>query len=769
MSAAAVFVSAFLLFQVQPIISKMILPWFGGGPTVWTTCMLFFQVFLLAGYAYAHALDRLPRTRLQGIVHIGLLAAALFLLPIIPGAEWKPPDSDQPQWRILVLLAAHVGLPYFLLAASAPLIQAWYSRASQGRLPYRLYALSNLGSLGALLSYPFLIEPVFDVPAQNRLWSSGFASYALLCGVIAASVSWWNLPTVDPLHHATGRSPHHVPRLTFHRPLRWLILSAFGSMSLLAVTNQICQDVAVVPFFWVVPLSVYLLTFIICFDRERWYWRQTMSLATVALVVTIAAILLSRRVQPILDRLRIPYTLPEFLDSLVLEVALFLAALFCICMLCHGELVRSKPGVRHVTLFYLMISAGGALGGIFVALVCPHVFSHFIESDIFLMGGFLLAATILLRSWWARESRWLVWWGAGLRLPVVVVRDLTLWITRRGNASEHQLRQRRVVRLAQIFRSHRRWWTYGHALIPLPILAASVLVLMVPQHHDRRDQLVARRNFYGVLSVGEYGDPDSDYWRRNLYNGRILHGVQLCSGDQRFIPTTYYSESSGIGRALSIMARQRPLRVATVGLGAGTIAAYGRAGDYYCFYEINPDVEQICREYFTFISDTPAEVRIQIGDARLSMENEAPQAYDVIALDAFSGDAIPAHLLTVEAFEVYLRHLAPQGVIAVHTSNRHLDLTPIVSLLAAHFGFQGLAVNTGDAGGVADSASEWLLLTTNQTFLRDDDLFFASEPLAAPDLSIRVWTDQYSNLFQLLTFWDKWRGEEEADEEQDAE
>ncbi len=706
-SAATVLVSAFLLFQVQPMVSKMILPWFGGSPSVWTVCMLFFQAFLLAGYSYAHALERLPRSRPAGLIHLALLvwaAAVLACVPILPSPAWKPPDGSRPQLRILILLATHVGLPYFLLSASAPLIQAWYSRAFAGRVPYRFYALSNVGSLSALLSYPFVMEPTFDLASQSRLWSHCFFAFAILSGGLALMMARWDLPAA----HTRWADPSEDARLSAtpasHIAL-WLLLPAFSTLSLLAVTNQICQDVAVVPFLWIAPLSLYLLTFIICFDAERWYRRTLMAVATLGLLFIMAALMMPDRVEWVLKAVRLPHQLPELMDSLALESGCYLAALFLVCMLCHGELVRIRPGSRHLTLFYLMIAVGGVVGGLFVALVCPAVFTALIETDLFLVGGALLAAFVLLQVWWRRTRRW------------------TLW----------------------------------GVLVPVPFLAALALVLPSPSQLGRPSNLVvARRNFYGVLSVKDYGGLDDEDATRRLLNGRILHGTQFRQPDRRDEPTTYYVPESGVG--LALLHLPGALRVATVGLGTGTIAAYGREGDYYCFYEINPEVERIAREYFTFLSDCPARPVVKFGDARLSLEQEkTPQDYDVIALDAFSGDAIPAHLLTVEAFAVYRRHLKPSGVIAVHTSNRHLDLAPIVALIARHYGMQVVSVYVREAEGPASSSSEWLLVTNNEAFLHADEVARLAEPVAPPDPSIRIWTDQYSNLFQILKVRDDWR------------
>ncbi|MCU0961485.1 MAG: fused MFS/spermidine synthase [Pirellulaceae bacterium] len=755
-TAATVLVSAFLLFQVQPMFSKMILPWFGGGPSVWTTCMLFFQVFLLAGYAYAHGLARLARPRGAGIVHVLLLLAALATLPILPAPAWKPPDSQQPQWRILALLTAHVGLPYLLLAATAPLIQAWYSRATWGRLPYRFYALSNIGSLAALLSYPFLIEPALDTAAQSRLWSCGFGAFAVLSGGWGLLMAFRRFPPL-PAQDAAGAEDGACGMPAPLRYALWILLPAFGSLSLLAVTNQICQDVAVVPFLWILPLSLYLLTFILCFDAARWYRRVGNAVTTLVVVSIIASLLVPAKVTPLLRRLGLPDDLPAFIENLALEVGAYLLALFLICMLCHGELVRSKPGPRQLTLFYLLIAAGGALGGLFVALLCPLWFTSFVESDICLLGGALLAAYVLLQEWWRRERRWTSWWGAFLGFPWMIAGDLLQSLRPHRPVEESLARTRRILRTAHVLQSRRHWSTLWSVALPLPILGALLLAAMIPLQDDQSHVLVARRNFYGVLSVLEYGDADSEDWRRTLYNGRIMHGVQLRQPSRRHLPTTYYAPDSGIGLTLVNMAVTEPLRVATVGLGTGTIAAYGQAGDYYCFYEINPQVIDIAREYFTFLADCPADVHVVPGDARLSLEQQEPQDYDVIALDAFSGDAIPVHLLTVEAFATYRRHLAPDGVIAVHTSNRHVNLRPLVALLAAHYQMRVAAVYAEDHDGVADSSSDWLLVTDNKEFLNLPPIARAAEALDEPPAGLRPWTDQFSNLLQSLTVWEDWR------------
>lgn len=707
--AATVLVSAFLLFLVQPMISKMILPWFGGSPAVWTTCMLFFQVFLLAGYAYAHFLDRLPSTRSQGTLHLILLVAALFVLPITPGVAWKPIGSDQPQWHILLLLTVCVGLPYFLLASSAPLIQAWYRAAHEGRSPYRFYALSNVGSLGALLAYPFLLEPRLTTSTQGALWSWGFAGFVILAGILSLVLARMDLRPSDwtTTQDATSSTVATSTRPRLLQFGLWLFLPAFGSMTLLAVTNHICQDVAVVPFLWIAPLALYLLTFIISFDSPRWYLRRTTAIVTMLAIGVVAAIIFGERVDKILTLLHINYTVPEFLDSLKLEVGCYLAVLFLVCMLCHGELVRTRPSPQYLTSFYLMVALGGALGGAFVALVCPVVFATYVESNLVLVGGFLLGVAVLANWWWSARRTTTGRIGLALAATVCAVA---------GGLVAYQLR--------------------------------------TGETSSDSKTVVACRNFYGVLSVLQEGDPGSETERRLLYNGRILHGVQFLSPDRQDEATTYYNADSGVGLTLTNFDRVGAMRVGVVGLGSGTLATYGRPGDVYRFYEINPQVVELSQTYFTFVKDSQAKVEIVLGDARLSMERELndgkPQKYDVLALDAFSGDAIPAHLLTVEAFGIYLKQVRPDGVIAVHTSNRYLDLCPIVALLAKHYDLQVVTIEADDEGGVGDSSSEWMLVTRNTAFLDSVAIEEVSEPVDVPGPDIHVWTDHFSNLYQIL-------------------
>lgn len=823
-AAVTILLSAFLLFQVQPLISKAILPWFGGTPAVWTTCMLFFQVLLVGGYAYAHWITKLPDRRWQLWIHGILLLLAATRFPVTPSDYWKPIDGTSPTFRILGLLAANVGLPYFVLATTGPLVQRWFGWVYPGRSPYRLYALSNIGSLVALLSYPVGIEPFLAVPQQGWIWSSLFVMFAMLCGGMALWLGRQDGLETSPAPPSPpeSESPSNKtanprakgkikPGLAPDRPLAeaplltrllWVLLPAWASMSFLAVTNHLCQDVAVVPFLWVLPLSVYLLTFIICFDGERWYQPWFYAVGTVAFVVLLTLLtridflnnfvdimqgqgylenlttkpsqmiertvaigpwneprsyfhwsivvfamaafvaagtairrrsqaeFLSRntKVRKRLDNvfkicvtaaffagvvLALNFLLlafhrsfqaESFEDDIVGQSFLFLGTLFFICMLCHGELVRLKPPPEQLTGYYLRISLGGAFGGLFVGLVCPQIFTAYNELAIAITGGLALALMVMWnlgqRSWLA--GRDILSWGSLLVIMVVVT-------------------------------------FIGLAHLPAPPAG----------------QIAAARNFYGAVHVRHENVGNKEHECFSLYNGRILHGQQLVNPDKRNRPTTYYSPDSGVGLAVTRIPRTDDvgLRVGVVGLGTGTMAAHGEKGDYYRFYEIDPKVVRFSQEFFTFTSDSPAKIDVVLGDARIQMEKElreeGSQQFDVLVLDAFSSDAIPVHLITLEAMDLYQKHIQPDGIIAFHVSNRYLDLEALVYTLAKRFGYETREVTTteGNEGGAA--ASTWVLLTNNQDFLNDGEVEVHAHPPTGDQPEI-LWTDKFSNLWKVL-------------------
>jgi len=682
--AVAIAFGAFLLFQVQPLIGKYILPWFGGGPAVWTTCMLFFQMLLLAGYAYAHLLHRWLAPRMQAAVHVVVLGAAMLALPIVPNTAWKPTGGGDPTFRILALLAATVGLPYLVLATTSPLLQAWFTRAQPGRSPYRLYALSNAGSLLALVSYPFVVEPWLRLRAQALVWSMVFAVFALVCGWCAVRV--WRMGSASDDSRQDGGDADAAGRPGVAARILWIALPACGSLLLLAVTNQMCSDVAIVPFLWVLPLTLYLLTFILCFHSERWYVRPFFwGLLTVCVAGMIA--LLVRGVYA----------------SIALQVCGFSGGLFVCCMVCHGELVRLKPHPRHLTAFYLSCSAGGALGGVFVGLVAPNVFHAYLELHI----GLWLCCALAMVAFWVER------------------------------------------------RPHRRWSRSWAAMAWLPAFVLVMAVLTGALCWDvqvkLRGSLSLSRNFYGTLRVARYsGDTEAgDHY--SLQHGRILHGSQFISPARRREPTTYFGPQSGIGLALRLRRRQSPLRVGVVGLGTGTIAAYGEAGDHYTFYEINPQVKHLATSRFTYLTDSEADCDVALGDARISLERQKPQHFDVLALDAFTSDAIPIHLLTREAFAAYSRHLKPDAIVAVHISNRFLDLEPVVAALAEEFGFDTAIIESESDVEQEIDAATWVLLTADQNFLDDEQVVAATrDDEDGPPVSPLLWTDDYSSLAEIL-------------------
>jgi hypothetical protein len=728
--ALTVFVSAFLVFQVQPVISKYILPWFGGAPAVWTTCMLFFQVLLFLGYAYAHVIARWLRPAQQGVVHFCLIILALCLLPITPGPEWKPEDSSYPTIRIMLLLAANVGGPYFLLSSTGPLMQAWFAHTFQGRSPYRLYALSNVGSLLALLSYPFVVEPAFNVQAQGSFWSLGFCLFALACGYLAFRLWQARGVAATPVASRAGRGevdqPSRMPSVDRERVPRgsdyawWLGLAALASMMLLATTNHVCQDVAVIPFLWVVPLSLYLISFVICFDNEQWYGRYWYASGLVATVLGVSVMMMFGESR-----------------NLVLETALFFAALFFICMVCHGELVRRKPPARYLTAFYLMCSGGGALGGVFVALVCPAVFNAYWETPL----GMILAYVIGM---------------------VLVVWEVTKRFgSARGQAGEAAALENPVAQPAATTTAAAAGEGPGApaAAVPLPgwatavgatLLLGLLLVVRTQLGAVETDTEISRRNFYGVLHVERAAGNEDSPAGRFLIHGRIGHGFQFSDPQMRNWPTMYYSRFSGVGLVMQQCGQDRPLRVGLVGLGVGTLAAYGREGDCFRFYEINPDVVHLARQYFTFLQETPARVDVVLGDARLSLEREPNQEFDVLVLDAFSSDAIPVHLLTSEAFGIYDRHIRADGVLVANISNRHLDLVPVLAGLADRYGYQWRQIRTPNNSAQGAVAAHWMVLTRNAELLDDEVIQAATLDVQPGDTKTTLWTDSHNNLFQVL-------------------
>ena len=753
-----IFLSAFLLFQVQLIIGKYLLPLFGGAPAVWNTCMFFFQVLLLLGYGYAHKMSSKTKPGAQGKVHGFLLIASLAILfvlwamwgsPLTPGMDWHPKPGDNPVWKILELLAVSAALPFFLLSATAPLLQKWFSRNYSSESPYRLYALSNAGSLLGLLSYPFLVEPSLNLKHQAWLWSAGYVAFALLCAVMAwrSSVSAYVVPSV-PEDRASNECKSTAAPSPAHY-LLWLALSTCSTTILLATTNLLCQGIAVIPLLWVAPLSFYLLSFILTFGKNNWSRRSVFwPLYFIALGLG---------------------TRPEFLGYKLIPLLWALGVcglcLFAVCMVCHGELVRSKPSAEHLTSFYLAIACGGALGGAFVVLVAPHLFMGFFEFQTAIITcGFLLLAAFFLEDRTGRGERRL--WSVALLITL----QFMLWhridvIPNSKNLDRPYyalqvligilalvlLIRRNTKRNDRDSSSHSAWMPMA-ALLAIGVMAGSTYrdEQMATTH-----VLFRERNFFGVKYVAK--DFTGENEQLTLVSGDTVHGSQYTSLTKRNIPTIYYDTESGIGLLLGNYPRAAQsaghLRVGLIGMGTGTLAAYGQAGDLFRFYEIDPAVVALSsgpHPYFHYAQDSLAQVETVLDDARLSLDNEAAQGqrqqFDVLVVDAFRGDSIPVHLLTVEAMNIYVKHLRNQdSVLAFHISNRYLDLRPVIVGLADRFQLHAVQVHQG---------SNWILLSANPAMLRLPKLAEKARPIVLEKGSI-LWTDNYSNLYQLLRLRDR--------------
>jgi hypothetical protein len=714
--AVTIFSSAFLLFQVQPLISKFILPWFGGSPAVWTAAMLFFQLVLFAGYLYAHLSSTYLSPRGQLALHIGLLVAATALAlytQISPRESLKPTgDEASPLLSILVVLGATVGVPYFALSSTGPLLQKWFSDAFAGASPYRLFALSNVGSLLALVSYPFFFEVYWDSRQQALIWTLGFAVFAGCCAFCA----WWTsrarrTQTVNPLAAAAPITPADRPP-GFWLRAAWIGLPALASILFLAVTNEVCQNVATVPLLWIIPLSLYLVSFIVAFDHPRWYVRSVCASVAIGLLVFLAnyAGFLSQLSRVLNVVLRRSGDQEIDLDSWPLLCGLYFLALLFVCLICHCELARLKPRPRFLTEYFLTMSLGGALGGLFANLVAPQLFTTFFELPLAMLASIVVATLALC--------------GA--------------------------VRQRGMVALAGV----------GAAGLAALLAVAYWQVDLRPEDPAAAQITLYRgRNFFGLVRVQERSRHDPQLANFVFHSGQIPHGRQYADPQRRHTTeVAYYGKQTGCGVALDYKLRQSAhCRIGIIGLGVGTIAAYARPGDYVRFYEINPAVLDIAQRYFHYLADCPAPHDVILGDARLKLEQELKQSggqgnkFDVLVLDAFSGDAIPTHLLTTEAFAIYKQHLAPDGLIVAHITNSYLDLYPVVKRLAAE---HHLGITRIYRPRESDSLVErtyYALLTTDEQFLKQTPELLVQMPASFQrERDIPLWTDRYHNLFQIL-------------------
>jgi len=662
--ALTIFLGSFLLFLVQPLVARQALPWFGGASAVWTTCLVFFQCVLLAGYAYADFVTRRMAPRPRALLHGAILLVSLLWLPVLADPSWKPSGEESPTLRIIGFLAATIGLPFAALSANSPLVQAWFARAKPGASPYRLFALSNLASLLALLGYPLLLEPTLATRAQAWLWSGGYVLFV----AVALFATWRDSRVVaTPVMVADTAVEPGAPPTAGDYAL-WTTFAAIGSILLLAVSNHLTQNVAAVPLLWVLPLALYLVTFILTFESAGWYRPAIFMPLLGLLVVGMCWALFD-------DRLRF---------DLVVQVSLFCAGLFVGCMVCHGELVRAKPAPAHLTGFYLTIALGGAVGAALVGVLSPMVLPDYFELEIGL-GALLILA---------------------------------------------------MKRTTQDIR---------YARIPLILgLTGAVFAVGVHVQQVRNETLVVVRNFYGVLRVNETGEGAER--ERSIAHGAIVHGRQHMTAERRFEPTVYYRRDGGAGRAIEAQG-DKPLRIGVIGLGAGALAAYGKPGGVIRFYEINQRVIDIARRDFTYLADSKATVETVLGDARLKLEREEPQKYDVLAIDAFSGDSIPMHLITAEALDLYIRHIRPGGVIAFHISNRFLDLRAPLFNLARARGLTSFRIVDTDAKG--NRVSDWVLMTTDTALLEHPRI----KPIATglPNRpEVGLWTDDFNSILRVI-------------------
>ncbi len=697
--AVTIFVSAVLLFLVQPLIGKVILPWFGGSSAVWSTTLLFFQLLLLVGYLYSDVVIRSIKRRWQVLIHLGLVTASLLLMgvhlmdwatPITPGRSWAPLPTQSPLLQVLLTLTVSVGLPYLVLSTTSPLVQAWFAVRYPRKNPYPLYALSNVGSILALLAYPFLLEPALSTGGQAWVWSLGYLAFVVGLGAIAWSIRRRDglQDLAEPEELPSRIAARRGPPLSWWKPVLWLALSMTGSVLLLGTTNQITQNVTAVPLLWVGPLAIYLVTFVIAFSDRQAYSRWTILLLFIATQI-FGYVYLRGNIFPIL-----------------VQLSTYGLLLFSACMVSHGELARLAPPPRHLTLFYLVLGLGGALGGVFVNLIAPAVFDNLWELPLAVLACWLFAglAVAVDRQTALHDKRW-------QQLLVVGVFAVSIFsgadVLRRGVRSFY---------------------------------------LATP---------VAVRNFYGVLriQVAALGDPPREVYR--MVHGTTIHGLQYAGPENRHAPLSYFGPHSGVGLAFQQL-DGGGRRLGVLGLGVGTLAAYGEADDLVRFYEIDPAVIRYADgegDYFDYLAATPAAVEVVLGDARLSLQQEldagAPQAYDLLAVDVFSGDAPPVHLLTLEAFRLYLAHLADDGLLAVNISTTHLDLEPLLAGLARDLDLVGVSVaDPGDGGALF--RSRWVVLARDPRRLAGAPWDAHPDLQAAFDPELRVWTDDFSNLLQLL-------------------
>ncbi len=673
---AIAFLSALLLFSIEPIAARQILPVLGGSSAVWITCLVFFQTALLLGYLYAHWLSRMPG-RSQAGFHLAFLALAVTqtllttsLQPTVAG------EAAHPVGTVFVFLAATIGLPFLLLASTSPLLQMWLFRSESGttgpeqspdkKVWFRLFALSNAGSLLALLSYPVLIEPYLSLHHQRTVWRLGFVLFAAASALLALNIR--EARTGTPAEAA-----QELPASARQRSL-WFLLPMAAAMQLSAVTSHLTMNVAAIPLLWILPLAAYLITFIVAFEAPRFYRRGVVVRLLVIMLASLGYML----------------SKTDFTIPIDLTILFFLIECFVACLFCHAETYALRPQrPSETTLFYLLIAAGGATGAFLVGIVFPLLFS----ANYDLALAFFMTAALALAATW--NDGW----------------------------------------------TQRLLWTTGTVLL-------LVLAFALRTAYSRQ-ALVQIRNFYGSLRVTQSDMSQQQVPIRTLLNGTIQHGTQLFAPEFNRVPTTYYARDSGVGLAFRYCCEDRTRNIGIIGLGAGTLAVYGHPGDRFRFYEINPAVRPIAQNLFTYLRDSSASITFAEGDARTSLATEPPQNFDVLVVDAFSGDAIPLHLLTTQAIELYRRHLTPSGILAFHVSNQYLDLAPELAKLAAAANMQVRLINTPPNDVVGEYRAEWVLLTADPDIFSEPEVAAVATPVPLRP-KLRVWTDDYSSLLPIL-------------------
>ncbi len=729
---ATLFVGSALLFAVQPMFAKMVLPTLGGTPATWITCMLFFQAALLAGYAYAHWSTRRLGARRQAGIHVVLLLVPVLSLPISLPGGWGSP-AERPLWWLLGVLVVAVGLPFVAVATTAPLLQRWFAGTSHvhARDPYFLYRASNLGSVLALLAYPALVEPHLPLALQGRVWAGGYAVLVVL--VLVCAVALWRSPGSGrhqaPLdEEAEAASGERGQRPSRKRRIQWVAWAFLPSSLMLGVTTYITTDIAAVPLLWVLPLALYLLTFVIAFSPSSLPWFALVSVLQPLVLLELVFLLVVGVTEPV-----------------GLLLAMNLVVLFLSGLVCHGQLARDRPPARHLTEFYLWVAVGGVLGGLFNAVVAPLVFDSVAEYPLALVLACLLRPAPPEEKEEGREGRAR---DLDVALPLVLgsLTIAALWVGRAAGTSDVAARAVvfAVALLACLsFAGRRLRLSLG--------VAGLVFVASLPVGR-RPTTLYRERSFFGVVQV----EDDRGARLHRLVHGNTTHGAQSTEPSRRGEPLTYFSRPGPIGQALhELPVVHGRSRVAVVGLGTGSMACHGQRGQEWTFYEIDPTVARVARDprLFTFVQDCPPAINVVLGDARLSLARARDRQFEVLVVDAFNSDAIPVHLLTREAMALYLEKLTDDGVLAVHITNRYLDLRPVLGDLATDAGLHALVrrdLDVPEAERQAGrSASVWVVAARRPADLgrlREDPRW---EDLPA-SARASVWTDDFSNIVSVL-------------------